>query len=207
MSSPSETEAGTLVLVVGPSGAGKDTLIAIAQNLLREEAMVVFPRRIVTREGSAAEDHDSITPDDFDEAVRQGTFAFWWEAHGLKYALPSAIDDDIRRGKTVVCNVSRMIVPHLRRRYVRCKVVLVDAPREIRAARISARGRATDAAGRMRLDRIAGNEETLSPDVAIQNVGDPRDGGRALANMLLYVAASSTGELSTRTTYGETANA
>ena len=41
---------------------------------------------------------------------RPGDFAFWWEAHGLKYALPAAIDDDIRAGRTVVCNVSRGIV-------------------------------------------------------------------------------------------------
>src|SRR6185295_15951480 len=39
---------GRLVLVVGPSGAGKDTLIAGARAACRDDATVVFPRRVVT---------------------------------------------------------------------------------------------------------------------------------------------------------------
>ena len=44
---------GTLVVVVGPSGAGKDTLIGLARALCANDARVVFPRRIVTRSPSA----------------------------------------------------------------------------------------------------------------------------------------------------------
>lgn len=178
---------GTLMLVVGPSGAGKDTLIAVAQDVVRDSQMIVFPRRIVTREDSVAESHDSLSPVEFDDALRRGAFAFWWEAHGLKYGIPAAVDGDIGGGKTVVCNVSRMLVPRLRRQYVSCKVVLVDAPREIRAARIHARGRATDGEPEKRLDRIAPNHDSLAPDLVINNVGDPRDGGRILANALLGI--------------------
>ena len=105
---------GRLVLVVGPSGAGKDTLIALARDQCAGDAMVVFPRRIVTRPPSGSEDHDSVSPSAFDRAAGQGAYAFWWEAHGLKYALSAAIDAELRAGKTVVCNVSRAVVSALR---------------------------------------------------------------------------------------------
>lgn len=189
MNATGVARTGTLTLVVGPSGAGKDTLIAIAKDLVGGERTILFPRRVVTRERSAAEDHDSLSPGEFDDAARQGAFAFWWEAHGLKYGLPVRVNDDIGDGKTVVCNVSRQIVPRLRQSYMSCKVVLVDAPREVRTARIAARHRVTDAASAERLDRHFVDRESFVPDLVIQNVGDPRDGGRALADLLLGVAA------------------
>ncbi|HEY6257055.1 MAG TPA: phosphonate metabolism protein/1,5-bisphosphokinase (PRPP-forming) PhnN, partial [Xanthobacteraceae bacterium] len=72
---------GLLVVVVGPSGAGKDTLIDLARALCAQDSQIdpriVFPRRVVTRGPSAAEDHDSIMPSAFDAAVGQGAFAFW----------------------------------------------------------------------------------------------------------------------------------
>jgi ribose 1,5-bisphosphokinase len=177
--------SGTLVLVIGPSGAGKDTLIAIARDLIGKNDRVSFPRRVVTRASSAAEIHDTMTADEFDDAVRRGAFAFWWPAHGLKYGLPSAIDDDLRRGITVVCNVSRAVVGQLRQTYAGCMVVLVDAPRDVRAARLAARGRRADGDQAARLDRPG---EALVPDLAIMNVGDPGEGGRALADAILAKA-------------------
>jgi ribose 1,5-bisphosphokinase len=46
---PSTDQIGRLVLVVGPSGAGKDTLIDVVRAACRDEAGIVFPRRIITR--------------------------------------------------------------------------------------------------------------------------------------------------------------
>jgi ribose 1,5-bisphosphokinase len=46
---------GRLVLVIGPSGAGKDTLIGLAQAACADGNDVVFPQRVVTREASSLE--------------------------------------------------------------------------------------------------------------------------------------------------------
>jgi ribose 1,5-bisphosphokinase len=171
---------GRLVVVVGPSGAGKDTLIAEARARLAVDPAYVFPLRVVTRTASAAEDNLTISDGDFAPAVSRGDFAFWWEAHGLKYALPAAIDDDIRAGRTVVCNVSRGIVTALRRRYARLVVVLVTAPAEVLAGRLAGRGRASDGDLAQRLGRGAPPPAEFAPDHTIENVGDLADGAARL---------------------------
>jgi ribose 1,5-bisphosphokinase len=79
---------GRLVLVVGPSGAGKDTLLGLARAACADDPRVVFARRIVTRESSAAEDNEQMTAEDFREAQGRGAFAVHWEAHGHAYGLP-----------------------------------------------------------------------------------------------------------------------
>ncbi len=63
---------GRLVLVVGPSGAGKDTLIAGARAACREDATVVFPRRVVTRPASSFEDNDFVSKSAFEQAAGEG---------------------------------------------------------------------------------------------------------------------------------------
>jgi ribose 1,5-bisphosphokinase len=171
---------GRLVVVVGPSGAGKDTLIAAARARLAADPAFVFPLRLVTRAATAAEDHLTISDGDFARGVSRGEFAFWWEAHGLKYALPAALDDDLRAGRTVVCNVSRGILSALRLRYAQLVVVLVTAPAEVLAARLAGRGRASDGDLAQRLRREAPPEPEFMPDHIIENVGAVAEGAARL---------------------------
>src|SRR5262245_10721467 len=100
---------GRLILVVGPSGAGKDTLLRLAQAAWIEMSDVVFPRRFVTRESSADETNIAVTAHEFHRALNRGDFAMHWEAHGHAYALPIEINDHIRAGRTIVANVSRTV--------------------------------------------------------------------------------------------------
>ena len=48
---------GRLILVVGPSGAGKDTLLGLAKAACAEDSGIVYPRRVITREASSSEDN------------------------------------------------------------------------------------------------------------------------------------------------------
>jgi ribose 1,5-bisphosphokinase len=171
---------GRLVLVVGPSGAGKDTLIARARAACRDDATVVFPRRIVTRPPSLFEDNEFMPPSAFEQAATKGAFAFWWSAHGHMYAIPLAIDFDIEAGRTVVCNVSRSVVGAVRRRYANVVTVLVTAPREILEPRLAARDRASDGRIAERMNRVEPSDGKLRPDVIINNVGEPETGARKL---------------------------
>jgi ribose 1,5-bisphosphokinase len=162
---------GPFFLVVGPSGAGKDTLLRHAQKALQHDPEVVFVRRIVTRPASVAEDHHSLSPRDFRAAARQGAFALSWSAHGLSYAIPLSVETDIAAGRRAVCNVSRSVVADARARYRRAVVVLVTAPEEVLRARLMARGRPSDIDVAARLSRASWFASTLSPDHVIVNVG------------------------------------
>lgn len=166
------TTGGRLVLVVGPSGAGKDTLIARAAVACSSDPGIVFPRRIVTREPSIHETNHTVSETEFVAARARGDYALDWQAHGLSYALPRTIDHDLAAGRTVVVNVSRRIVEQARRRYrtvdIAVMVVLVTAPPDLLAARLAARGRVSDGSIDHRLRRDVG---AVVPDVTIENTG------------------------------------
>jgi ribose 1,5-bisphosphokinase len=161
---------GRLVLVVGPSGAGKDTLIDLARKSFAGDERVVFPRRVVTRPASVFEDHDTLSDEDFARALRNGAFALSWEAHGLRYGVPAFIDADIAARRTVVCNVSRTIIAAARGRYSSVTVALITAPADILAQRLAARSRSSDGEVAQRLARASVVEANSIADVVIQNV-------------------------------------
>ena len=162
---------GRLVLVVGPSGAGKDTLIGLARVACADDGNIVFPRRVVTREASRFEDNEQVSLEAFRQARSKGEFAVHWEAHGHCYALPGAIDDDIRAGRTVVANVSRTVVDTMRRAYADVVVVSITAPPEVLAERLAARARGSDGQIANRLNRAV-DGVAAAPDATITNVGD-----------------------------------
>src|SRR4051794_2539957 len=107
---PAPIGPGRLVLVVGPSGAGKDTLLGLAKTACAGDDDIVFPRRVVTREASLFEDNKQMHPDQFRQALADGRFAVHWQAPGHCYAVPAGIDDEIRAGRTAVVNVSRTVI-------------------------------------------------------------------------------------------------
>jgi ribose 1,5-bisphosphokinase len=174
---------GRLVLVVGPSGAGKDSVIAGARTRCVNEPTIVFPRRIVTRPATADEDHISVSASGFDGALRCDAFALWWQAHGLKYALPSSIDTDIHSGRTVACNVSRGIVEDARAHYAHVTCVLITARSDLLIARLGCRSRNSDGSFRDRIERNAMYAD-FSADIVIDNSGALEEAVNALTSLL-----------------------
>lgn len=161
---------GRLVLVVGPSGAGKDTLIELARVALEKDRRIIFARRVVTRESSSFERNEYMPCCEFDAALARNEFTVSWSAHGHDYGLRSSLDRDIAAGLTVVANVSRSVIVRLRETYENVMVVEVTAPVEILAARLAQRGRLSDGDLQSRLRR-AGGPEPLVPDLVLHNVG------------------------------------
>jgi len=180
---PATIGPGRLILVVGPSGAGKDTLIGLAREACANDDRAVFPRRVVTREASAFEDNEQVSFEAFRQALARGDFAVHWEAHGQCYALPRAIDDELRAGRTVVANVSRTVVGTMRRAYADVVVVSITAPPEVLGQRLTARARGSDGQLADRLGRAV-NDVAAAPDVTIVNVGSVEDHARHLVRVI-----------------------
>ena len=147
---------GVFIAVVGPSGAGKDTIIDYAREKLHDDSGVEFVRRVITRPSDAgSEDHDTLADAAFDEAEKQGAFALSWPAHGLKYGLPANVDRTIADGRVAIANLSRGALPALRQRYANVAVVEITARHDILAERLSARGRESRGEVLARLARTA----------------------------------------------------
>ena len=145
---------GTLILVVGPSGAGKDTLISGARAALKGDARFVFPRRSITRsELAGGESNETMTPGAFAAAMAAGAFALAWRVHGLSYGIPVAIESALCQGRHVVANVSRSVIAEARQRYQPLRIVEAWAPVEVLAERLATRGRESGAEIARRLAR------------------------------------------------------
>jgi ribose 1,5-bisphosphokinase len=126
-----------------------------------------------------------MAPEEFTHAVANGAFALWWDAHGNRYGIPSSIDDDIRHGRTVVCNVSRTIIGPARLRYAQVAVVLITAPEPVLQARLAARGRTSDCSVDERIRRSA-QVQGCDADFIIRNTGRPEAGVRRLLNAIRH---------------------
>jgi len=161
---------GRLVLVVGPSGAGKDTLLSLAKAACAEDRNIVFPRRVITREASASEQNEEVSLDAFRQALSRGEYAVHWEAHGHCYALRRGIDDELRAGRTVIANVSRTVIDAVRHAYADVVVVSITAPPQVLAERLAMRRRGSDGKIEARLGRTV-DEASAAPDVTIINTG------------------------------------
>lgn len=136
--------------IVGPSGAGKDTLI---QGALASRPDLRLVRRVITRPTEAGgEDFDGVTPDAFAARKARGDFALTWEAHGLSYGIPI---DQVTGPGDVIFNGSRAALPVAVRVFPGLRVILVTAPDIILAARLAARGRETATDIRDRLSRAS----------------------------------------------------
>jgi ribulose-bisphosphate carboxylase large chain len=178
-------EAGTLVLVVGPSGAGKDTLLDAARRRLAGDARIRFARRVITRPAEAGgEEHEAVSDAEF--ASRR--FALAWDAHGLHYGIPEQAAADVRAGRVVVANVSRTVIAQAAARFP-VQVIEVTAAPATLAARLGARGRESAADIAARLARQVPVPPGV-PVLRVANDGAVEDGVRRFVEAVLACAGA-----------------
>ncbi|EKV30944.1 Guanylate kinase [Caenispirillum salinarum AK4] len=174
-----------LIYVVGPSGAGKDTLIACARVAVDGRLPVAFAHRYITRPADAGgESHVALTEAEYAERLGRGLFAMAWDSHGLRYAIGREIDLWLDAGMTVVVNGSRAWLPRALALYPHLvPVVLTVAPDELRR-RLIARGREAPEQIEARLARAAAFQVDAPSAVVIDNSGPIDQAVEALLTVL-----------------------
>ncbi|MCQ1851804.1 phosphonate metabolism protein/1,5-bisphosphokinase (PRPP-forming) PhnN [Neorhizobium galegae] len=177
--------SGCMVAVVGPSGAGKDTLMAYAARFFEGRDDIVFVRRIITRDAAAGgEDHDGVSEAEFAALEKTDRFAVSWGAHGLRYGIPVETKQAVAKGRLVVANGSRSALARFKDVYPSLVVINITASLDVLAARLEARGRETREEILRRLERsslaVTGDYQVMT----IDNSGSLEDAGRALVDAL-----------------------
>lgn len=169
--------------VVGPSGVGKDTVMAA---LAAAEPRLALVRRVITRPSTAGgEAFEAVTEAEFAARQAAGAFALDWAAHGLRYGIPAGLPAD----RDVLVNLSRAVLTRAAQVFGPGFMVLaLQATPAVLAARLAARGR-EDAA--MIAARLARRGDPL-PDglqvVTLDNSGALAD-TVAAARAALYPAS------------------
>lgn len=173
--------------IVGPSGAGKDTLMeAVAAR--RPEVELV--RRVITRPVAAGgEDFEGVTQAEFARRLAQGAFALHWHAHGLSYGIPANVHERRAEGKTLLFNGSRAMLPEAAAAFPGLTVIHVTARPEVLAARLAARGRETTAEIEKRLERAVPTRAEGLEMIEIDNSGELETAIAALLRAIQPVSA------------------
>lgn len=161
---------GTIILVVGPSGSGKDSILSAAEAVLGNDGEFFFPRRDVTRPAAlGGEPYCSVSAGEFQHRRSHGAYSLSWFAHGLGYGVPQAIEQQLSQGRHVVVNVSRAVIPEVRRRLQPACVVSIEVPSDVLRARLAARERETAEEIEARLERAAAFDVQGSDVTHLQN--------------------------------------
>ena len=184
---PDNCASGALCLVVGPSGVGKDSLLAGVQERLSDR--FVFPTRLITRPADAGgEDHEAVDVQQLSDLEAAGELGLSWRAHGLAYGIRSSALRDLDAGRSVVVNVSRSILDDVRAAFSRVHVFSITAPEAVLRERLCGRGREDAHAIEERIARaLAFRVE--GPDVTkIANDADLSTGIERLATALEAVS-------------------
>ncbi|MDR5801351.1 MULTISPECIES: phosphonate metabolism protein/1,5-bisphosphokinase (PRPP-forming) PhnN [unclassified Caballeronia] len=139
MSQNDTLDSARLIYVMGPSGAGKDSLLGFARE--RVGARVMFAHRYITRAVGDGENHIALTHEEFKARLSYGLFSMHWESHGLCYGIGIEVDAWLERGRPVVVNGSRQHADAALARYPHACFVYIDAAPAVLAARLARRGR------------------------------------------------------------------
>jgi len=179
---------GKLVLVVGNSGSGKDSIIkGVKERYPSDLIKLYLTQRYITRPYSDTEDNIAVTPEVFKTMSLQGEFVLEWHIYGLDYGVHIEIDEWLKKGHPVLVNVSRSIVKKARKIYQNIVVAFIDVPFEISLKRVKERARESGVRLEERILRARQNWDIPDADFIVDNSGDLEDAINEFLSNLIYV--------------------
>lgn len=168
-----------LFVVVGPSGAGKDTLLSGA---IAADPALHWARRVITRPECAGEEpFEGVSESEFATRLARGDFALHWDAHGLRYGVPHV---ELPSGRDVLLNGSRAAIPQTLAAFPGLRIIHITAPIPVLAERLLGRGRETRDQIEARLIRAEQPLPAAVPVIEITNDATPEAGVTRLLQAL-----------------------
>ena len=160
-----------LIVFVGPSGSGKDTLMVKARDqFLAVDLNCHIVQRWITREPDETEGFQSVTIDEFKKAIERNVFALYWNIYGNYYGVPvSEIDSYLEKG-IVLLNLSRAELSKLKQIYPDARIILVEVASDLAEERIRQRRRDQGDMLEARIKRLQENVDLpVVPDLIVKN--------------------------------------
>jgi len=143
-----------LIYVMGPSGAGKDSLLDWLKSRLPPESPIYFAKRTIDRPLQAlGEQHESVDSATFERLQQEQSFAMHWLANGRQYGVRHSELEPLKQQQWLLVNGSRAYLPEALRQFDGMTVLHISASADILRARLLTRQRETPQAVEARVQR------------------------------------------------------
>lgn len=185
---------GSLIIISGPSGAGKgtlvDRLVARVPGLWVSVSATTRPPRPHEVEG---EDYFFLTPEEFSARIEAGDFLEWAEVHGNRYGtLAATVRERMEQGFDVILEIDPQGAMQVKRLMPEAVLVFIVAPSmEELERRIRARGAETDEQIKTRLATAV---RELALVETYDHVVENDDVARATDELVAIIESLRTGE-------------
>jgi guanylate kinase len=121
---------GRLIVVSGPSGAGKDTLIGDALEAIPELSLIASATTRKPRPGEVeGRDHVFLSREEFERWIDEGWLLEWAEYSGNLYGTPKqSVEDLLEKGRSVILRIELHGARQIKERRPDAVMVFVRAP-------------------------------------------------------------------------------
>jgi ribose 1,5-bisphosphokinase len=169
-----------LIYVMGPSGAGKDSVLGWLRAHWPANLPVHWARRTITRPAAAGgEAHEEVDVQGFERLQSQGELALAWQANGLHYGVRHSELAPLQQGHWVLVNGSRGHLPHALQNHPGLQVVHITADPTTLVQRLTQRQRETPEQIQQRVARASAFEVPPGA-IEVLNNSTLDDAGQAL---------------------------
>ncbi|MCL1588441.1 MAG: guanylate kinase [Actinomycetia bacterium] len=162
----SASPKGNLIVISGPSGVGKSSIIDAVLDGTRSEFSVSATTREPRRGETDGVDYHFTTREDFLDAIASGRVLEWAEYGGNLYGtLRAPVEDAIRRGDSVILDIENDGAKQVRQAFPSAVLIFITPPDlDELEKRLRGRGDTADADVEKRL-AVASQQIAEAPDV------------------------------------------